>query len=63
MKAKDLIIKLKEAGWTFSYSRSSHHYFTHPDRPGHKITWPVYSGKDLKPATLAEIRKTTGLKF
>lgn len=52
---------LKKDGWVLEYvGKSSHHYYTHPTKPG-KVTVPVHAGKDLPRGTLHAILKQAGL--
>lgn len=62
MIAREVIKLLKKDGWTLEYiGKSSHHYYTHPSKPG-KVTVPAHAGKDLKLKTLNSILNQAGLK-
>lgn len=55
-----MIRALERAGFTLHHVAGSHHYFTHPHRPGLRVTVPGHP-RDLKRGTLAAIIKQAGL--
>ncbi len=60
MNAKQVIAKLKEAGWQLLRIEGSHHQF---GKGGQRTSVPVHGTKDLKPGTLAGIQRQTGVKL
>ena len=61
MKSADVIAILKQHGWEHIRTRGSHHQFRHPVHPG-LVTVP-HPKKDIKPGTLAQIVRKSGLTF
>ncbi len=60
MKVRDIVREMESAAWRKVDQRGDHRYFTHPILPG-KVT--VAGGwHDVRPGTLASIRRQTGLK-
>jgi predicted RNA binding protein YcfA (HicA-like mRNA interferase family) len=59
MKSKDLIRKMKNAGWVEDRVVGSHHIFKHPSKPGH-ITVP-HPKKDLGAGLVHKLSKQAGL--
>jgi predicted RNA binding protein YcfA (HicA-like mRNA interferase family) len=47
-------------GWAFDSQRGSHVAFTHPKRPGEKITITNHLG-DINPATMGSVVEQMGL--
>ena len=60
MTAKELIKKLKAAGWTITQG-GNHALATHPEKPGVKIPIHRHTG-DIPTGTLNGILKAAGLK-
>jgi len=60
MNSKDVVRKLKEAGWCEDRVAGSHHIFKHPTVPGH-ISVP-HPKKDLGIGLVNKILKQAGLK-
>ena len=58
MSSREMIRKLKAAGWTLHRVRGSHHQFIHPDRPG-VVTVP-HPKKDLPVGTARAILRQAG---
>jgi predicted RNA binding protein YcfA (HicA-like mRNA interferase family) len=59
--SRDVIRKLRAAGWQLVRVKGSHHQFRHPTRPG-TVTVP-HPRKDIAPGTLAQIERQTGLRL
>lgn len=59
MKRRDLIQKLKKAGWEIS-SGAKHDMATHPNKPGLKIPIPRHT--EINEYTAKQILKEAGLK-
>ena len=47
-------------GWVIARIKGSHHHFIHPTKPG--VVTINHPNKDLKPGTVASIKKQAGLK-
>jgi predicted RNA binding protein YcfA (HicA-like mRNA interferase family) len=60
MQSRALIKLLQSDGWRLQRTRSSHHQFVHPTKPG-TITVP-HPKKDLGKGLVLAIRKQAGLK-
>jgi len=60
MKAKELIKKMKAAGFRYDHTVGSHQIFSKKGFP--PISVPVHAGKDLKPGLLHKLLKLTGLE-
>ncbi len=60
MTFKEVEKILKDAGWKHEYTRGSHFYYSHPNKPG-KVTLPNHKG-DIPKGTLNSILKQAGLK-
>jgi predicted RNA binding protein YcfA (HicA-like mRNA interferase family) len=58
MKGRQVVGKLRKAGFEVVNIRGSEHTLRHPD--GRMTTVPVHGSKDLRRGTLAAIRKQTG---
>lgn len=63
MNFKQVLRRLKHAGWVIKDQKGSHVHMTHKTRPGKKITIPKHGKRDLTPGTLQSIAKHAGLKF
>ena len=51
---------LDRQGWRLDHTRSSHHYFPHPTKPG-MVSVPCHKGTCLKPKTLSSILDGAGI--
>ncbi|MHB0991438.1 MAG: type II toxin-antitoxin system HicA family toxin [Burkholderiales bacterium] len=60
MNGKQIILKLKEAGFAVVRVEGSHHRLVKGDK---KTSVPVHGTKDLKPGTLASIERQSGVKL
>lgn len=60
MNGKQVISKLKEAGFTVVRIEGSHYRLV---KDGKKTSVPVHGTKDLKPGTLASIERQSGVKL
>lgn len=60
MNGKQIIAKLKEAGWQVLRIEGSHHQL---GKDGLRTSVPMHGTKDLKPGTLAGIQRQTGVKL
>ena len=60
MNSKDLIKRLKRAGWVLRGAKGSHHIYIHPDKGGH-LSVP-HPKKDLGAGLLHKLMKQAGLK-
>lgn len=56
-----VIKRLKQAGWQHVSTHGSHCKMKKPHFP--PIVVPVHGKKDLKPGTLSNIQKVTGVKL
>jgi len=61
IKSRDVIRKLKKAGWYEAGVTGSHHHFKHPDKPG-KVTVP-HPRKDLTLKTIRSIERQAGIRI
>ena len=59
-KVRDAIRRLRSAGWSYVYSRGSHHYFKHSLKPG-KITLAGRLGKDVPEGIWRSIQRQAGI--
>jgi predicted RNA binding protein YcfA (HicA-like mRNA interferase family) len=60
MNGKQVIARLKEAGWVLIRTEGSHHQF---GKDGKRTTAPLHGTQDLKPGTLAGIQRQSGVKL
>jgi predicted RNA binding protein YcfA (HicA-like mRNA interferase family) len=60
MNGKQVISRLKAAGWTLKRINGSHHIM---DKDSISVSVPVHGNKDVKPGTLASIERQTGIKL
>ena len=60
MNGKEIIKKLKKAGWHVIRIASSHHILSNGTK---KATVPVHGKKDVKIGTVKSIEKQTGVKL
>ena len=69
--SRDVVQKLKAAGWTFDGATGDHHHFIHPTRPDPTRPDPTRPGKvtvphpvkDIKIGTLKSIERQSGVKL
>lgn len=61
MDSRDIIRKLKAAGWRVDRVRGSHHQFRHPSRPG-TVTVP-HPRKDLSIVVIRSIERQAGIRL
>ena len=59
VKPRELIRALEKVGWRLDRTRGSHHILVHPVL--RKVVPVPVHNRDLKPGTLAGIRRSTGL--
>lgn len=62
MNAKQVIAKLKAAGWSMARIEGSHHIFSKPGA-ARSVPVPVHGNKDLKDGLLSAIQRQTGVKL
>ena len=60
MNSKDVIAKLKAAGWTLNRINGSHHIFT---KDGKAVPIPVHGTRDLGAGLISAIQRQTGVKL
>lgn len=60
MTAREVLKKLRAAGWYKVDQEGSHCQLKHPEKSG-RVTVPMHSG-DIAPGTLNQIWKQAGLK-
>lgn len=61
MKVRDVIKLIEAEGWRLDHQTGSHRQYRHPERPG-TVTVAGKPSDDLKPGTLASVRRQAGLK-
>lgn len=61
MESREVIKRLREAGWALVSVEGSHHHFKHPERRG-KVTVP-HPRKDLRQKTLRNIERASGVEL
>ncbi|MGC2857203.1 type II toxin-antitoxin system HicA family toxin [Novispirillum sp. DQ9] len=61
LSSRDVIRKLKDAGWVHVGTTGDHFHFKHPERPG-KVTVP-HPKKDLTLKTLRSIEAQSGIRL
>lgn len=61
MKPREVIKKLREAGWNFS--EGANHTMAHSPDGTQKVPIPRHPAKDIAPLTLKAIEKQTGVKL
>jgi predicted RNA binding protein YcfA (HicA-like mRNA interferase family) len=61
VKVREAIEMPRADGWELDHQVGSHRQFRHPAKPG-TVTVAGNLGKDLKPGTLASIRRQAGLR-
>ena len=62
MNGKQVIARLKDAGWRLARIEGSHHILEKDGMP-RPVPVPVHGAKDLKPGTLASIQRQSGVKM
>jgi predicted RNA binding protein YcfA (HicA-like mRNA interferase family) len=60
MNGKQIIDKLKAAGWTLARINGSHHVMV---KGGDSVPVPAHGTKDVGPGLLAKIARQTGVKL
>jgi predicted RNA binding protein YcfA (HicA-like mRNA interferase family) len=60
MKSKELIARLKKAGWVLRGVKGSHHVFVHPHKPGH-LSVP-HPRNDMGVGLVQKLLKQAGLE-
>jgi predicted RNA binding protein YcfA (HicA-like mRNA interferase family) len=60
MNGKDVMAKLKAAGWTLDRVQGSHHILV---KQGKAVPVPVHGTRDLGAGLLAAIARQTGVKL
>ena len=60
MNSKDVIAKLKAAGWTLNRVNGSHHIFT---KDGKAVPIPVHGTRDMGAGLVSAIQRQTGVKL
>ena len=60
MNGRDIIRKLKAAGWKIDRVNGSHHVLT---KDGAAVPVPVHGSRDLGVGLLAAIQRQTGVKL
>jgi predicted RNA binding protein YcfA (HicA-like mRNA interferase family) len=61
VKVREMMKVLEKDGWTFQYQRGSHRYYVHSTKPA-KVTLAGKPSDEIKPGTLAAIRRQAELK-
>jgi len=61
VKVRDVIALIEADGWRFDRQVGSHRQYRHPNKPG-TVTISGQLGKDVKPGTLASVRRQAGLQ-
>jgi predicted RNA binding protein YcfA (HicA-like mRNA interferase family) len=61
VSSREVIDRMKAAGWVLARTKGSHCHFAHPHRAG-VVTVP-HSKRDLPIGTIKSIEKATGLKL
>jgi predicted RNA binding protein YcfA (HicA-like mRNA interferase family) len=61
MKVREAIRMVQADGWALVTQKGSHRQFKHSKKPG-RVTIAGNAGDDIKPGTLASIRRQAGLK-
>jgi len=56
---REVLSRLRADGWVLARQSGSHRQFKHPTRRG-VVTVPGQPGEDLKPGTLASIKRQAG---
>lgn len=61
LSSREIIKKLRQAGWVLDTVNGSHHHFRHPARAG-KVT-VTHPAKDTPIGTIRSIEKQSGVKL
>ncbi len=61
VKVREIIKIIENDGWVFERQTGSHRHYRHPTKPG-TVTVPGKLGDDVRPGTLASIRRQAALK-
>jgi len=59
--SREIIKRLKQAGWVLVRTKGSHHQFKHPAKPG-LVTVP-HPKRDLPTGTVRAIEKQAGMEL
>ena len=59
VRGSQIVRALEKAGFTVARVTGSHHIMVHPD--GRRTTVPVHAGRDIRPGTLRNILRDTGI--
>ena len=60
MNGKDVIAKLKAAGWSLERINGSHHIFS---KDGRAVLVPVHGNRELGGGLMAAIQRQSGVKL
>ncbi len=60
MTGKEVIARLKAAGWSLDRVHGSHHILT---KDGRAVPVPVHGSRDIGSGLLAALQRQTGVKF
>lgn len=60
MTGKEIIKKLKAAGWKLDRIHGSHHVMV---KDGRAVPVPVHGNRDVGPGLIAEIERQSGVKL
>jgi predicted RNA binding protein YcfA (HicA-like mRNA interferase family) len=63
MTSREIIKKLESAGWRCVWTTGSHPIFSHPTQPERGTVSVPHPRKDMKPGTLANIERSSGVKL
>ena len=61
MKVREVIRMVEDDGWAMVAQKGSHRQFKHAKKPG-RVTIAGNPGDEMKPGTLASIKRQAGLK-
>ena len=61
MKVREIIRMVEDDGWRVIGQKGSHRQFKHAKKPG-RVTIAGNLGDEVKPGTLASIKRQAGLK-
>jgi predicted RNA binding protein YcfA (HicA-like mRNA interferase family) len=60
MTGKEIVARLKAAGWTLDRIHGSHHIMS---KDGRAVPVPVHGSRDVGPGLLAAIQRQSGVKL
>ena len=60
MKAGEIVKRLNDEGWELARTEGSHRQYTHPDKPGRRVTVYGRNSKDLPIGTVISIYRQAG---